>query len=32
MEQRTILYVEENPLDIELTMEAFKENNMTNPM
>ena len=30
MELRTILYVEDNPLDIELTLEAFKENNIAN--
>ena len=32
MELRTILYVEDNPLDVELTMEALKENNMANPI
>ena len=32
MELRTILYAEDNPLDVELTLEAFKENNMTNPI
>lgn len=32
MEIRTILYVEDNPLDVELTMEALKENNILNPI
>ena len=32
MELRTILYAEDNPLDVELTMEAFKENKMANPI
>ena len=32
MELRTILSAEDNPLDIELTMEALKENNETNPI
>jgi two-component system response regulator len=32
MELRTILYAEDNPLDVELTLEAFKENNLTNPI
>ena len=32
MALRTILYVEDNPLDIELTLEAFKENNIANPI
>ena len=32
MEPRTILYAEDNPLDVELTLEAFKENNMTIPI
>src|SRR5665811_1377192 len=32
MELRTILYVEDNPLDVELTMEALKENKMANPI
>lgn len=32
MELRTILYTEDNPLDVELTMEAFKENNIMNPI
>lgn len=32
MEIRTILYVEDNPLDVELTMEALKENNILNPV
>lgn len=30
MEMKTILYVEDNPMDIELTLEALKENNMGN--
>lgn len=29
---RTILYVEDNSLDIELTLEALKENNIANPV
>ena len=32
MDPRTILFVEDNPLDVELALEAFKENNMTNPI
>ena len=32
MELRTILYAEDNPLDVELTMEALKENKMANPI
>ena len=32
METRTILYVEDNQLDIELTMEVLKENNIVNPV
>ena len=32
METRTILYVEDNQLDIELTMEVLKENNILNPV
>lgn len=32
MQIKTILYVEDNPLDIELTMEAIKENNISNPI
>jgi two-component system response regulator len=32
MELRTILFAEDNPLDVEMTLEAFKENNMTNPI
>ena len=32
MELRTILYAEDNPLDVELTLEAFKENNIGNPI
>lgn len=32
MKTKTILYVEDNPLDVELTMEALKENNMANPV
>ncbi len=32
MQTRTILYVEDNPLDIELTMEAMKENKVMNPI
>ena len=32
MELRTILYAEDNPLDVELTMEALKENNGANPI
>ena len=32
MKLRTILYVEDDPLDIKLTMEAFKENNIANPI
>ena len=29
---RAILYVEDNPLDIELTLEALKENKIANPI
>ena len=29
---RAILYVEDNPLDIDLTLEAFKENKIANPI
>ena len=32
MQIRSILYVEDNPLDIELTIEAMKENNILNPI
>src|SRR5665648_749191 len=32
MVMRTILYVEDNPLDIELTFEALKENKIANPI
>jgi len=32
MELRTILYVEDNPLDVELTIEALKENKIANPI
>ena len=32
MELRTILYAEDNPLDVELTMEALKENKVLNPI
>jgi len=32
MVMRTILYVEDNPLDIELTLEALKENKIVNPI
>jgi len=32
MELITILSAEDNPLDIELTMEALKENNVANPI
>ena len=32
MELRTILYAEDNPLDVELTMEALKEKNVANPI
>ena len=32
MKMRTILYVEDNPLDVDLTMEAFKENKIANPV
>ena len=28
----TILYVEDNPLDVELTLEAFKENKLANQL
>jgi len=32
METKLILYVEDNPLDIELTLEALKENKIANPI
>jgi len=32
MKLRTILYVEDNPLDVELTIEALKENKIANPI
>jgi len=32
MVMRAILYVEDNPLDIELTLEALKENKIANPI
>jgi len=32
MATRAILYVEDNPLDIDLTLEAFKENKIANPI
>ncbi|WP_186855160.1 response regulator [Acetobacterium paludosum] len=32
MEMKTILYVDDNPLDIELTLEAIKENQILNPI
>lgn len=32
MELKTILYVDDNPLDIELTLEAIKENQILNPI
>ena len=32
MQIRSILYVEDNPLDIELTIEAMKENSILNPI
>ncbi len=32
MKIRNILYVEDNALDVELTMEAMKENNISNPI
>ncbi|MBC3796933.1 response regulator [Acetobacterium tundrae] len=32
MELKTILYVDDNPLDIELTLEAIKENHILNPI
>jgi len=32
MVMRAILYVEDNPLDIDLTLEAFKENKIANPI
>jgi|SRR5665647_986976 len=32
MKMKTILYVEDNPLDIELTLEALKENKIANPI
>jgi two-component system, response regulator len=32
MKTKTILYVEDNPLDVGLTLEAFKENKIANPI
>lgn len=32
MTMKTILYVEDSPLDIELTLEAIKENKIANPI
>jgi len=32
MELRTILYVEDSPLDVELVIEVFKDNNIINPV
>ncbi len=32
MVMKAILYVEDNPLDIDLTLEAFKENKIANPI
>src|SRR5665647_461249 len=32
MPMKTILYVEDSPLDIELTLEAIKENKIANPI
>ena len=32
MVMKTILYVEDNPLDIELTLEALEENKIANPI
>jgi CheY-like chemotaxis protein len=32
MKLRSILYAEDNPLDVELTMEALIENNVANPI
>lgn len=32
MKLRTILYAEDNPLDIDLTLEALKDNNILNPI
>jgi CheY-like chemotaxis protein len=32
MVTKTILYVDDNPLDIELTLEALKENKIANPI
>lgn len=32
MELRTILYVEDSPLDVELVVEVFKDNNIINPV
>lgn len=32
MKMRTILYVEDNPLDVELTMEVLKDRNIVNPV
>ncbi|MDZ7836915.1 MAG: response regulator [Actinomycetota bacterium] len=32
MSMKTILYVEDNPLDVELTLEALKENKIVNPI
>jgi len=32
MDLRTILYVEDSPLDVELTIEVLKDNNIINPV
>lgn len=32
MEMRTILYVEDSPLDVELTKEVLKDSNIVNPI
>jgi len=32
MELRTILYVDDSPLDVELTIEVLKDNNLINPV
>ena len=32
MEMRTILYVEDSQLDVELTKEVLKDNNIINPV
>ena len=32
MVMKAILYVEDNPLDVDLTLEAFKENKIANPI